>query len=129
MEVSDSFPNTRYLDLGTSSYELSGFIEVNTNKIVLIDCLNIESGKAGQVFKLSIGDILSDSEYRLSLHQIKLIDSLNLISIDHELPEVMILGIVPHDIKTVSTSLSDILQDHYDQIFEKVKEYISDFIE
>jgi len=122
------FPKAQYLDLGTSSYELVNFINSHVKKVVLIDCLRTNDAKPGQVVKLSVKDILYDTSYKLSLHQIKLIDTLKLISIDYELPEILIIGIVPFDLKSYSITISEKMEERFSGILKTVEQYIFDFI-
>ena len=125
----NSFPSAEYLDLGTSSYELINFINKDDQKIVIIDCLKSNGGKPGDVIKLSFFDLISDPNYKFSLHQMKLIDSLKLISIENDLPEILIIGIIPYDVESYSTQLSKMLTKEFSNIIIKVRKIISDFIE
>ena len=122
------FHKAQYLDLGTSSYELVNFINPQVQKVVLIDCLKTDTVKPGQVVRLSVKDILPETDYKLSLHQMKLIDTLKLISIDHDLPEILIIGIIPFDINSFSTNISANLEKRFSLILKTVEEYIYDFI-
>ncbi len=120
------FPKAQYLDLGTSSYELINFMNPRVHKVVIIDCFIAEGAEPGQVAKLSLKDILPDTDYQLSLHQIKLIDTLKLISIEYNLPEILIIGIVPFDMNSFSTKLSEDLQERFSLILDTVVLYIND---
>lgn len=122
------FPKAQYLDLGTSSYELVNFINSHVQKVILIDCLKTDTVKPGQVVKLSVKDILHETNYKLSLHQMKLIDTLKLISIEYNLPEILIIGIVPFDINSFSTNVSPILEERFSLILKTVEKYIYDFV-
>jgi hydrogenase maturation protease len=124
----NTFPNTQYLDLGTSSYELINFMNPGVHKIVLIDCILARDANPGQVITLSAGDIVSEVDYKLSLHQIKLIDTLKLISIEYNFPDTLIIGIVPFDMHSFSTNLSAKLQERFIPILNTVVQYIDDFI-
>lgn len=124
----DPFPKAQYLDLGTSSYELVNFIDSRVQKLVLIDCIKTDTSKPGQVIRLSIKDILSDTVYKLSLHQMKLIDTIKLISIDYDLPELLIIGIVPFNTHSYSTNISANLEKQYSLILKIVEQNIYEFI-
>jgi len=124
----DLFPKTQYLDLGTSSFELVNFIDSHVQKLVLIDCLKLDTVEPGQVVRLSTKDILSDTVYKISLHQMKLIDTLKLISIDYNLPEMLIIGIIPYDTHSYSTNISANLEKQYSLILKTVEKNIFEFI-
>ena len=129
LEILDPFEKALYLDLGTSSYELVNHLDSSVKKLVLIDCLLMANKPPGKVFKLGIEDIKPDDEYKLSLHQQKLFHTLNLISIDNDLPDTCIIGIIPYDYKTISIKLSDQLRKEFDSIVKTVAKYIRDFID
>jgi hydrogenase maturation protease len=129
LEYSKAFPGSQYLDLGTSSYELVNFINSKTKKIILLDCLYSERMVPGAVVELTVEDIISGNNSKLSLHQMKLIDTLKLISIDFDTPEILIVGIVPFDNKSYSTNISDELEKIKDSIVDRVKSIISEFLE
>ena len=128
LKKANTFPRAQYLDLGTSSYELINFMTPRVHKVVLIDCIIADGVKPGQVVKLSVKDILTETDYKLSLHQIKLIDTLKLISIEYNLPEILIIGIVPFDMNSFSTNLSANLQERFSLILNAVVQKIDDFI-
>ena len=128
LKKANTFPGAQYLDLGTSSYELINFMTPQVHKVVLIDCIIADGVKPGQVVKLSVKDILSETDYKLSLHQIKLIDTLKLISIEYNFPEILIIGIVPFDMNSFSTNLSANLQERFSLILNAVVQNIDDFI-
>jgi len=128
LKKQNPFPNTQYLDLGTSSYELINFINEEVDKVLIIDCLRTANKKPGEIAILSVDDILADSGYKMSLHQMKLTDTLGLIAIDKDLPDISIIGIVPFDMDTYSTELSPTMRKQFKTIVKNI-EYIHDFIQ
>lgn len=122
------FDKAELLDLGTSSYEIINHISGQVQKLIFIDCVHMQDKDPGTVICLSISDLQRCSGEKISLHQIELIDSLQLISIDTYFPETMILGIVPHDMKSFSTDLSGPLKQKFTGIAEKVGWMIERFV-
>jgi hydrogenase maturation protease len=122
------FPHTKYLDLGTSSMEIANFINSRVNKMIIIDCMNSTNFKPGQVAKLAMDDVLPGTEIKWSLHQMKLFDTLKLISIHHDLPEILVIGIVPFEMNNYSTRLSANLEKQFDHIVGTVIKSIAEFI-
>jgi len=125
LEELGSFNGAIYLDLGTSSWELINFIDNKIQKIFVIDCLNVPNGKPGDIHKLELKDLTSESEFILSLHQIKLLDSLKLILLETDLPKTIVIGIVPYDAKSISTELSVTLKNKFPDIINSVLNMIS----
>jgi len=120
--------NVEFLDLGTSSYEIENHLDTNVKTLVVIDCLNASHMAPGSVVKLSIEDLKSSPGIRYSLHQIELIDSLKLISIENELPGISIIGIVPFDTRSLSTEMSAHLKKKFPSILREINDLISETI-
>lgn len=118
-----------FLDLGTSSMDIGYYLNNNISKMIMIDCIKSDADKPGTLFKLGLEDLVSKKKENFSLHQLKLIDSLKLVSIENDFPETIILGIVPKDTKTFSDKLSGELNDRFPIVYDKVLELVKDFLE
>jgi len=121
------FHNTEFIDIGTSSFDIISHINSDIAKIVLIDCMKADGYLPGTIFKLTPDDLRKRQKEKYSLHQIELVDALRMISIVEKLPEILILGIVPEDIKKFSTMLSDNIAEKFPVILSKIKKEIVDF--
>ncbi len=113
-----------YYDMGTSSHELPNYFSRNTEKVFIIDSIRAAAYKPGTVFKLSPWDLKIKKHYKLSLHQISLIESLSLLALNKRIPEIIFVGIVPADIETRSMELSDELTVQISAIIDKVESII-----
>ena len=117
-----------FLDMGTSSMDLGYYINSNIRKMVIIDCIRSDD-EPGSIFRLSLQDLVSSKKETYSLHQLELIDSLKLASIETDFPETIIIGIVPHDISTFSDRLSPELNRIFTDIYSRVLDIIREFLE
>lgn len=128
LEEEKSLADAEFLDMGTSSMDLGYYIDENVRKMVIIDCIKSKD-EPGSIFRLSPGDLVSKKKESFSLHQLKLIDTLKLVSINTDFPETIILGIVPYDTSTFSEKLSPEIQkifpDIYSRIFNVIKEFLN----
>ncbi len=77
---------------------------------------------------MGLDDLVSKKKENFSLHQLKLIDSIKLASIDSDFPDTLILGIVPKDIKTFSDRLSNELIDKLPIVYDKILYLIKEFL-
>lgn len=127
LEKKKVIKNTSFLDMGTSSLDIGYYIDKDIEKLVIIDCIKSDDHKPGTVFKLTLDDLQERKKDCFSLHQLGLIDSLILNSIIDEFHQTLIIGIVPYDIKTYSTSLSDCIQEKFSTIVEKIQNVIIGF--
>jgi hydrogenase maturation protease len=119
--------NAQFVDLGTSSLDLEYFIQEDTEKMAVIDCINTSGSKPGTIFKISIEDLKKRKNAGYSLHQLEFIDSLNLISLLSRVPETIIFGIKPFDMKSLSLNLSEPLSMQFETVCEKIEEEILKF--
>ena len=87
-----------------------------------------DDDEPGTLFKMGLDDLVSKKKENFSLHQLKLIDSIKLISIENTFPETMILGIVPKDTKTFSDKLSKELIDRLPFVYDRILDLIKDFL-
>ena len=121
------FQNTEFIDMGTSSFDVISYIKKGVEKIVFIDCMKADGYLPGTVFRLTPDDLRKRQKEKYSLHQMELVDTLRMISIIEELPEILILGIVPEDVNKFSTELSKSIAEKYPVILSKIKKEIFDF--
>ena len=128
LKEEESLKGSQFLDLGTSSMDIGYYINNNIAKMVIIDCIKSEEDAPGTLFKLGLDDLAAKKRQNFSLHQLKLIDSLKLVSIGSEFPETMVLGIVPKDTKTFSERLSGELMKKLPLIYGKIITLIIDFL-
>jgi hydrogenase maturation protease len=117
-----------FIDIGTSSLDICSYVNKNIKKIVIIDCIKTGSYPPGTVFKLTPDELMDNyrnSNY--SLHQMQLLDSLKINSLLEKLPEVLILAVVPFDVSTFSTELSEKIKKEFPVILKKVSSEIINF--
>ena len=123
----ESFKDTEFVDIGTSTLDICSFLSDELEKIVIVDCIKAAGYKEGTVFKLTLDDLKARQLNKFSLHQMELIDSLKLLSIVNNLPPVIIIGVVPYNISTFSINLSQEIENIFPAIIEKITKVIADF--
>jgi hydrogenase maturation protease len=128
LEKEKALSGSDFLDMGTSSMDLGYYINENIRKMVIIDSIRSEE-KPGTIFRLSPEDLVSKNKETYSLHQLKLIDTLKLTSIETDFPDTIILGVVPHDVSTFSESLSPEILKKFSYIYDRILGVIKDFLE
>jgi hydrogenase maturation protease len=128
LEKEDNLEKTRYVDIGTSSLDIGLHLDPKIKKIVIIDCIKADVFEPGTVFKMTIDDLRKRQQDNFSLHQFELVDSLKLLDLVEELPETMILGIVPKNIEVYSLELSPELKKDLPGILAKVRKEIIKFL-
>jgi len=127
LEKEVSLKDADFLDMGTSSMDLGYYIGGSIEKMVIIDCLQSED-PPGSIYMLRPRDLASKKEQEFSLHQLKLVDTIKLASIETDFPETVILGIVPYDAGTFSEDLSPEIRALFPFIYRRVLGIIEEFL-
>jgi len=125
----ESLKGNQFLDLGTSSMDIAYYLNDDIARMVIIDCIKSDGDEPGALFRMGLDDLVSKKKENFSLHQLKLIDSIKLVSIENDFPETMILGIAPKDTKTFSDKLSEELNCRLPIVYDKILSLIKDFLE
>jgi len=124
----ETLKGNQFLDLGTSSMDIGYYLNNTIARMVIIDCIKSDGDEPGTLFRMGLDDLVSKKKENFSLHQLKLIDSIKLVSIENDFPETMILGIVPKDTKTFSDKLSKELTGRLPIVYDKILDLIKDFL-
>lgn len=128
LKEEENLKENQFLDLGTSSMDIGYYLNDDIARVVIIDCIRSDYDEPGTLFKMGLDDLVSKKKENFSLHQLKLIDSIKLASIDSDFPDTLILGIVPKDIKTFSDRLSNELIDKLPIVYDKILYLIKEFL-
>ena len=124
----NNIKNTIYADLGTSSFEIDYYLNPELEKMVILDCMIAKDAEPGCMYCLKMEDLQkSISNENYSLHQLKFIDTVKVLSILNDLPELIIIAVSPFDIKTLSSDLSEKMRPEFDDIVIKAEKKIIEF--
>ncbi|HXW68354.1 MAG TPA: HyaD/HybD family hydrogenase maturation endopeptidase [Dissulfurispiraceae bacterium] len=116
-----SFPdNVQLIDAGTVSHQLISLFH-ETDYLILVDAVSAND-VPGSIYRFSPDDINFQSGYKLSLHEINLIDILQMAELTGAKPEAVIIGIQPKDVSSWSLELSDEVK----AVIPKVKDLVVD---
>jgi len=100
--------NTELLEAGTVSHQLIPLFH-EIDHLIVIDA--VEAGDVpGSIFKFSPDDLRFHSEQKMSLHQISLIDVLQMTAITGRKPQTVIIGVQPKDASSWGLELSSELK-------------------
>jgi hydrogenase maturation protease len=98
-------PNITLLEAGTISHQMIlTFREVDL--LIVIDA--VQAGDTpGSLFKFSPDDMQFKAGRMVSLHELSLIDVLQMAKLTGEIPETVIIAVQPKDVSSWSLELSD----------------------
>lgn len=108
------------LEAGTVSHQLIPRLH-EIDHLIVIDV--VEAGDVpGSLFRFSPDDMRFPIEQKASLHQISLIDVLNMAALTGTKPKTVIIGVQPKDVASWSMELSDELKAVIPRVQELVFE-------
>jgi len=93
MQEMDLSKDVELIDGGTAGLNLLNYIE-DREKLIVIDCLKTED-KPGSIYRFRLEDLTTSAEIITSLHQMGLLETLNVLSQTSQRPDTIIIGIVP----------------------------------
>ena len=111
------------IDGGTDGFSLINII-VEADRLILIDCVKGGS-KPGTIYKFNIKDAPSCSDkFKTSVHQISILEVINLSGLIGKIPDTTVIGVVQHSIFT-GMDLSQQRKAKIPRVMEVVLEEIS----
>ena len=97
--------NVELLEAGTVSHQLIPLLH-EIDHLIVIDV--VEAGDTpGALFRFSPDDMKFPVELKASLHQISLVDVLNMAALTGSKPKTIIIGVQPKDVSSWSMELNE----------------------
>lgn len=82
------------IDGGTLAQRLIPEI-VKYDEVLIIDCIDASNSKAGDVFFFDYKKVPSNINWQGSAHEVEMLQTLNMIDMNKDLPTTYVLGIIP----------------------------------
>ena len=111
-------PEVNVIDGATLGFSLMTYFQ-EYEKVVIIDTVSIDD-KAGSIYRLPAQEMLGLGSYRQTAHEVEIVEMLEICSLLEKMAEVVIIGIVPKDIKSIDISLTQELQDVFIELIETI---------
>jgi hydrogenase maturation protease len=126
MSKLDLPPEVELMDGGTDGFSLINII-VETDRLILVDCVKGGS-KPGTIYKFNIEDAPSCSDkFKTSVHQINILEVINLSELVGKTPETTVIGVEPKSIST-SLELTDEVKAKIPRVIELILEEVDEFL-
>jgi len=115
-------PHVELIDGGTSALDTIQLLE-DINRLIIIDAVK-GGGEPGTIYKMNPADIREKKGRNVSLHQLSLLESLNMAKMIGNAPkEVIIIGVEPKEI-ALGFDLSVELKNKLPRIVEIIKSLV-----
>ena len=91
-----------FVDGGTLAQRLIPEI-VKYDEVIVIDCIDADNSKAGDVYFFDYKKAPSYINWQGSAHEIEMLQTLNMIDMNKDLPKTMVLGVIPKRVSDDTT--------------------------
>jgi hydrogenase maturation protease len=117
-------PALEIVDGGTLGLALLEYF-IDYDNVLIVDTIssNVESG---MIYKIPSNELLGSNSYKKTAHEVEVVQMLETCQLYDSKAKTTIIGIVPHDIKTIKVGVSDSLKLKFDMLIETVIESIED---
>ncbi|MDR2696786.1 MAG: HyaD/HybD family hydrogenase maturation endopeptidase [Deltaproteobacteria bacterium] len=113
----------RILDAGTFTHDIFYLFE-GYDVVLVLDIVHC-GGRPGAIYRLTEDELVKNEAQRLSLHDIDLIDSLNMAEMLHKKrPQLLVLGMEPEDFTSWRIGLSRAVQDRFEDFLTAARREI-----
>ena len=117
-------PGVEVIDAGTSALDTIQLLR-NVDRLIVIDAVK-GGGEPGTLYRLSLEDISETRLQHMSLHQLTLLEALDMARLTGDCPEVVVIvGVEPKDI-SVGMQLSTVIEEKIPQVISVVTELLSE---
>ncbi len=122
--MKESFPeNVTIMEAGTFTQDIFYLFEDYTH-ILVLDVLHGKQ-EPGTCYRLTEKELTQNPEQRMSIHDIDLLDSLNMAELlNNNRPEIFILAMEPEDYLNWSMELSPTIQAKFDSFLQLARDEI-----
>ena len=104
--------NITFVDGGVLGFKLMTYYQ-DYDKVIILDTITMQNDKPGSIYNLPATELLGLGSYKQTAHEVEIVEMLEICSLLENMAEVNIIGIVPEDILTVQTDLSQKLKDEF----------------
>ncbi len=123
--LEEAFPdNVTVMEAGTFTQDVFYLFE-GYAAVLVLDIVHA-NGEPGSMYMLTEADLVDNEKQRLSIHDIDLIDSLNMAELLHgQRPHIKVLGMEPYDYTTWNIGLSAQVQEKFEDYLKLARQEIA----
>ena len=113
------------VDGGTLAQRLIPEI-IKYDEVLIIDCIDAINSKAGDVFFFDFKKVPSNINWQGSAHEVEMLQTLNMIDMNKDLPNTNILGVIP---KRVADDTTFDLSDEIINAVKTMEKLVIDYLQ
>lgn len=84
------------------------------DRVIILDTITMKDEKAGAIYNLPAEELLGLGSYKQTAHEVEIVEMLEICSLLEKFAHTNIIGIVPEDIESVVSDLSDSLKAEFE---------------
>ncbi len=116
------------MDGGTLAQRLIPIITDGYDRVLLIDCVNVDDAQIGDVYCFDFDKVPDYITWNGSAHEVEMLQTLQMIELMGDLPPVKIVGVVPYVIGEDSTfAMTDEVAQAAVTMEKSVIDYVKSF--
>ena len=100
------------VDGGVLGFQLMVYYQ-EYDRVIILDTITMENDKPGAIYNLPAEQLLGLGSYKQTAHEVEIVEMLEICSLLDNFADTSIIGIVPDDILTVKTDLSDTIKEQF----------------
>ena len=109
--------NVTLVDGGVLGFKLMIYYQ-EFDRVIILDTITMKDEKAGAIYNLPAEELLGLGSYKQTAHEVEIVEMLEICSLLENFAETSIIGIVPDDIISVVTDLSEALKKEFDNFIK-----------
>ena len=109
--------NVTIVDGGVLGFKLMVYYQ-EYERVIILDTITMHNDKPGSIYNLPATKLLGLGSYKQTAHEVEIVEMLEICSLLDNFADTSIVGIVPQDIQSVETNLSDILKKQFDNFIK-----------
>ncbi|KGI56551.1 HyaD/HybD family hydrogenase maturation endopeptidase [Campylobacter sp. MIT 97-5078] len=113
-----------FMDGGTLAFQLS-YILADYDRLIIVDCLEADDANIGDVFFFPYSAMPKKVSWSGSAHEIEMLQTLQFMELNGDLPQTQILAVIPKRIEPMSFKLSNELLKAIPLMQKTLLEYLS----
>ncbi len=110
--------NLTIVDGGVLGFKLMIYYQ-EFDRVIILDTVTMKDEKPGSIYNLPAEELLGLGSYKQTAHEVEIVEMLEICSLLENFAQTSIIGIVPEDIVSVVSDLSEPLKREFDN-FVKV---------
>ncbi len=115
-----------FVDGGVLGFKLMTYYQ-EYDKVIILDTITMKNDRAGSIYNLPANKLLGLGSYKQTAHEVEIVEMLEICSLLDKIADINIIGIIPDDILSVKTDLSEIIRANFENFINVVLKQLKSY--